>query len=1100
MKRIILPLSFIFFIAAQTGGGPIETGSSADHGVVVEDTGKGFLAEKAGLKPGDILLAWERVVSPADKAKVVKGDITSVFDLTWVQVEQGARGPVRLSGRREGQPIQLELPVGEWRLSVRPMMPNDIIEKYTKGKELIEKKETVSGLALWDEVSKWASENGDRHLNCWILQKTGETWAKEKNWEAALSAYQAALKEAETADIPMVRLLSLKSLGRILASQKDVEKAEAAFRSAIALCQETWGRCLCLAEGHETLAFYYRQWRDFSQMTDQLNRALEIFLELAPESPGASRVLINRGVIEHTQGNLKKSEEYYLRGLRVAEKNTPGSLTVAFALDNLGNIASVRGFLEEAENFKRRALEIKERITPESKDVAYTLQSLGIIAGKRTDYEAARVFLERALAIYEKTSPNSQDLADSLVSMGNYYQNTQAYEKARELYLRALEIRETIAPEGPRVANILSCLGELAEKRGELDESENLNKRALEIYERTSTENQDLAYCCSNLAVVAKERGDFPRAESYLRRALDIRTSLAPYSIGRASTLHKLGLLYEKMERIPQAEESYRQAIEILEAQVERLGGTAETKAHFRQACKQFYQDYLGLMIRLKKDREAFMILERYRAQLLLAMLYERDIVWTAEVPEELDQERKNLAREYDRIQRQLGELNPQTDKEKIEKLQLGLRELQVKQSEVVARIKKTSPKYASLRYPQPLDIAGVQKALDPGTALLSYSIGEKAGHLFVVTPEYFEASPLSISEASLREDVEKFNLAIQRGQSGLPPGDAFFSQGEKLYQELIGPAEEILAKCERILVIPDGPLHNLPFPALVRPNAEKDKDGSFLAEWMPVHIVLSATVFSELKKQRKASDPLQENKVLLAFGDPDYTPLEKDKLSKNEDVVVRSMVKRGFDLVPLPGTREEVTSIAALFGPKATLYVGKEATEERAKAAGKEIPFIHFACHGLLDDLFPLNSGLALSMPAEPLEGQNNGILQAWEIFEQLRLDADLVVLSACDTGSGKEMGGEGLVGLARAFQYAGARSVLASLWRVADVATSELMKRFYAHLKSGLSKDQALQSAQKDLIRSRLQTEGPSGRSSELDASHPFYWAAFQLIGDWQ
>src|SRR5262249_33763512 len=147
----------------------------------------------------------------------------------------------------------------------------------------------------------------------------------------------------------------------------------------------------------------------------------------------------------------------------------------------------------------------------------------------------------------------------------------------------------------------------------------------------------------------------------------------------------------------------------------------------------------------------------------------------------------------------------------------------------------------------------------------------------------------------------------------------------------------------------------------------------------------------------------------------------------------------------------------------------------------------IHFAAHGLLDERFPLNSALILTIPEKLSEGQDNGLLQAWEIFEQLRLDADLITLSACKTGLGRELGGEGLVGLTRAFQYAGARSILASLWNVDDWRTAQLMQQFYRELQSGKSKEMALRTAQLALLHSRT-------------SSHPYYWAAFSLIGDWR
>jgi len=194
-----------------------------------------------------------------------------------------------------------------------------------------------------------------------------------------------------------------------------------------------------------------------------------------------------------------------------------------------------------------------------------------------------------------------------------------------------------------------------------------------------------------------------------------------------------------------------------------------------------------------------------------------------------------------------------------------------------------------------------------------------------------------------------------------------------------------------------------------------------------------------------------------------------------------------GWTLAPLPSTRKEVEAIASLY-PKSHVYLGREATEERAKSLGTDSGLIHFACHGLLDERFPLNSALALTLPEHPAEGQENGLLQAWEIFESMHLDADLVTLSACDTALGKEMGGEGLVGLTRAFQYAGARSVLASLWGVADYSTARFMERFYRYLLDGKPKDEALRAAQIDQIREK-------GGSS-----HPFFWAAFELNGDWR
>ncbi len=180
--------------------------------------------------------------------------------------------------------------------------------------------------------------------------------------------------------------------------------------------------------------------------------------------------------------------------------------------------------------------------------------------------------------------------------------------------------------------------------------------------------------------------------------------------------------------------------------------------------------------------------------------------------------------------------------------------------------------------------------------------------------------------------------------------------------------------------------------------------------------------------------------------------------------------------------------AIGRLWGDGARVFLAEAATEERLKAEAGGVSVLHVAAHGCLDERFPLNSGLALSAPDPPAAGGDNGLLQAWEIFEGLRLAADLVVLSACDSALGRELAGEGLLGLTRAFHYAGARSVVASLWQVPDQATAELMVRFHRHLRAGADRAEALRAAQAELSAGAA---GPAARP-------PYYWAGFQLFGD--
>jgi CHAT domain-containing protein len=359
-----------------------------------------------------------------------------------------------------------------------------------------------------------------------------------------------------------------------------------------------------------------------------------------------------------------------------------------------------------------------------------------------------------------------------------------------------------------------------------------------------------------------------------------------------------------------------------------------------------------------------------------------------------------------------------------------------------------------------------------------------------------FQAIVVPATRADLTDDVRWLRDAIQEKD----PEDLVIHQAAELYDLLIRPAEALMAPGDALLIAPDGPLNSLPFSALVREDEVSGR--SFLVEQRPLHFVVSASVYAQLAQPLR--DRREEEPMLVAFGDPDYGATAPGGAD-----VRRSFVGRASDLTPLPHARREVESIAQLFTESSRIHLGAQATEARAKSLGERVDYVHFACHGVLDERFPLGSALAMALPRSTEQSDDNGFLQAWEIIEQVRVDADLVTLSACETGLGVDMGGEGLVGLVRAFQYAGARSVIASLWKVADRPTADLMQHLYSSLQSGKSKAGALRDAQLSLIRNggtgTKQEDGERGvrrlvgtaTDEAVATSHPYYWAAFQLFG---
>jgi CHAT domain-containing protein/Tfp pilus assembly protein PilF len=929
----------------------------------------------------------------------------------------------------------------------------------------------------------------------WSLNKIGKVAFSRGDLAASEDFHRKALAIREKlAPGSLAVADSLNGLGNVAYRRGDLAAAEEFHRKALAIREKLAQGSLAVAASLNGLGNVAWSHGDLSAAEDFHRKALAIREKVAPESLEAAASLNNLGNVADDRGDLAAAEDFHRKALAIREKLAPGSLDVAYSLNNLGEVADSRGDLAAAEDFLRKALAITEMLAPGSLDVAASLGNLGIVADRRDDLAAAEDIQRKALAIREKLAPGSLDVAASLANLGIVAYRRGNLAAAEDFYRKALAIHEKLAPGSLDVAASLNNLGYVAYSRGNLAAAEDSYGKALAIREKLAPGGLDVAESLNNLGDIANRRADLSAAEALYRKALAIYERLSPGSTLEAASFHDLGTISRKMGRRADAADFFRRAIAALESQKGKLGGSEEVKAGFAAKYNDYYRDYIEILLELDQIGEAFHILERSRARSLLSMLAERDLVFSGDIPAELERERKLTDADYDRAQASIAKLNPQKDREKINQILAHLREFREKQADIAESIRKASPRLASLQYPQAFDLESVRKSLDPGTALLSYSVGKEKTFLFVVLPvgggkgSGLSVFTLPIGEESLRQRVEAFRNLLQRKTEGARATSAqLASEGASLYTDLVKPAEKLIAAADRVLICPDGPLHTLPFGALVK-GTQRGRP-SYFVEWKPLHTVVSATVYAEIKKSPREGSAASPGVELAAFGDPKYPAVSREKAEEMGSPEVRSAVRRGYGFEPLPNTRQEVEKIASLYAPGAVKYLGDRATEERAKSLGKEVRYIHFACHGLLDERFPLDSSLALTIPEKLVEGQDNGLLQAWEIFEKVRIDADLVTLSACETGLGKEMGGEGLVGLTRAFQYAGARSVLASLWSVADESTAELMKRFYGYLKSGKSKDEAIRQAQLDLIKD------PSARYS-----HPFHWAAFELIGDWK
>jgi CHAT domain-containing protein/Tfp pilus assembly protein PilF len=1052
---------------------PPSAAPACPEGVVVEEVGAGFVAAQAGLRAGDVLCGWTRAAAPPANPEPASGTLTAPFDLLLLDQEQAPRGIVTFAVLRDGARLSVTFPPGRnWRLKVRPRLHDAELDAYESARSLVGTPRRDEGLSRWRELAARWSRAGEHRKASWLFHAIARVAAEAQQWSAVDAALADAVQEASSAhDEPAVACLHVFR-GWYLEDRSDLEAAAVGHAAAVAAYRSLGTHELGEAMALEQLAIVALSRGQLAVSQEHQEAALSIRERAAPGSTDVASSLNNLGVVARQRGDLVRAEEYYRRSLAIGEAIEPVSLDVATNLNNLGGVASLRGDLVAAEDLHRRSLALRETLVPDSLDVAMSLTNLGINARKRRDWPAAVDYSRRALAIKERRAPESLALALSINVLGFIAYSQGDWTTAARDFERALALREKLAPDSVDVAESLANCGLVAVARGELDRAETYFRRALAVVEKVAPDSLDVAQNLHALGDVARLRKQHEAAEEYYRRALAIRRERAPGSEVEAKTCHAVALVQRERGQLEQALDSHRCALDALEAQRSRLGGSDAVRSGFAADFASYYHETIAAYVAAGRAAEAFHVLERYRARELLALLAERDLVFSADVPEELDRERRMLNAEYDRALGRLAEAKGgETAQPRAELVRLRERRSQIQQ-----KIRAASPRLAALHDPEPLALSAAQAALDPGTLLLSYAIGERASYLFVLGP-----GPNDFAAALLETDRERLRGAVGRFRELLrEPETLRRKQLDRVAAELAGvllaPAADSIARAERVVVVPDGPLHLVPFAVLPVPGG----GGKYLLESKPVHVVGSATVFAEIKKTRRAARAWR----VAAFGDPDYSAASAEDRTA---VDLRSARKRGLALRPLPASRGEVEGLRRLFPQSPRVFVGADANEANAKRVGRDVSLIHFACHALADEAAPLDSALALSLPRAWKPGQHNGLLQAWEIFEQVRIDAEIVTLSACGTALGHEMSGEGIVGLTRAFQYAGARSVLASLWAVDDDSTAQLMQDFYRHLGRGESKDAALRAAQLEMMR-------------RVRSSHPAHWAAFQLIGDWR
>ncbi len=1041
-------------------------------GVVVEQVTKGSEADKAGIEPGDILLSWTR-----GKAK---GEIGSPFDLPYLRFEQAARGTVKIEGVRGSKRRLWLLGPPTWGIAGRPNFLEPFSTRYQEGLQLKEAKGTVD---LWRRAATQAQGSSTPWLSLWFLMRAAQVLFDAEQWDAAESVYREAVEQAEPAG-PIVRAELLRQLANGFDYRGDLNDAAKYYEEVV------------------------REWQkvDAGRMS-------------------VAHYLLELGVVALNRGDHVKAEICFQQALSITEELAPASSDRAVSLANLGVVYNDRGDLGRAEEYYRQALAIEQEHFPRSYHLSRTLANMGTLAGQRGDWDRAEQYYRRALAIIERLESSGLETANILDYLAQCALALQYPARAESYEKRALSIRAKLAPGKLDEASSLANLGRIARIRGDLVSAGALYGQALAIGEKLKLHTLEIASFLIGSGNMLRQKGDLAAAEESYRRALAIMEKVAPGSLDHGETLAALAATIRQRGQLDGAAQLYNQALTDLEGKTAHLRGIEVDHYRYRAKQTSYYKEYVDLLIEQGQPEMALQVLEGSRGRTLLETLSGTQVDIRQGVDTSLRDRERGLRQALNaKAQYRIRLLNGEHTEAQLAALDTEAAKLLDGYQQVEAEIRIKSPTYAALTQPQPLTAKEIQQMLEPDTILLEYCLGEARSFVWVVGHH-----SLAAYELPKRSEIESvarraYRLLTERNYPGpknetetetearWAKADAgYFKAAANLSRIVLGPIATALPG-KRLLVVSEGALQYVPFSALPTP----DKAQMPLILEHEVVNLPSASVVAELRRATLGrQEPL---KAVAVLADPVFDsaderlrmktatgsqsrPEERSKQSGSwskdslsAERLTRSVADVGlsregqFHLTRLLYSRQEAEAIMAVTpsgkGLKVLDFSANRAAARSPSLAQFQI--VHFATHGLLDNKHPELSGLVFSMVNRQGKPQD-GFLQLADIYN-LNLPVELVVLSACETGLGEEVSGEGLIGLTRGFMYAGARRVVASLWSVSDVGTSELMAHFYKAMERDKLRPAAgLRAAQ---IQMRKQKQWRS----------PYYWAAFQLQGEWK
>jgi CHAT domain-containing protein/tetratricopeptide (TPR) repeat protein len=899
----------------------------------------------------------------------------------------------------------------------------------TQGRRIFVQSRNAQAFAIYKLVREIANQLNDKKGTVAALRGIGNTYLRQGDYSQALEYYDNSLKLAEEID-------DKTGIGNALGN---------------------------IGLGHQYLGNYAKSLEYYQKS-----------LKIAEENGDKAVILTtlnNIGNIHQFQSHYPQALEYFQKSLKLAQ-DTGNKLGVGLALGNIGIVYQYQGNYTQSLEHHQSSLKIAEEMGNKA-GIGNAMHNIGLVHQLQGNYTQALDYYYKSLKIAED-SGNKTEIGIRLDSIGIAYQYQGNDAKALENHQRSLKLAEEIGNK-IEIAIRLNNIGSIYQSQGNHTQALENYQRSLKIAEELGNK-AGIGNVLNNIGRVYQSRDNNEQAIEFANRAADLAQQInSPGQLWESRIL--AGQAYHTLNQPEQAKKAFADAIAAIEETRNQIAGDEQQQQQFFAEKLSPYYGMVGLLIGQHNLMEAFAFAERAKARALLGVLQTGKLNITRAMTLTEKQQEQKFNSELVSLNAQIykEKLLKQQDQKRLDYLNSRLNQARLEMEAFQTSLYAAHPELKIQRgQVQTITLSEAATLIpDSKTALLEFVVSDDQTYLFILTKNASQSAPdLKVYTIDIKQK-ELAKLCSDFRQRLADRRISYQDIAAKLYNLLLKPVRTQLMGKTNWVIIPDGVLWELPFQAL------QPARNHFLIEDCAISYAPSLTVLQKMVKAGKRNTMLTN--TLLAVGNP---------IIGTETSTRVKTVFMDEQLLPLPDAERQVKLLQKLYTPsRSIVYIGQQAGEAKVKAEAGNSRILHLATHGILNDASPMYSQIVLAH--NEADTNEDGLLEAWEIMN-LELNADLVVLSACETARGKLGAGEGMIGLAWAFFVAGSPATVVSQWKVESVSTTELMVAFHKNLQTATDRQNPKMTKAEAMRRAALKL------LKTQDYRHPFYWAAFVIIGD--